>query len=155
MVQATMQTERIAIIRYTKWWPKFQVLVCLVTSNKISISCLRWKKILYEQQEQWLGVFSNRVWILQQEDNFILYKVQSSTLNKLGEGEQYYNGLLRNYFQLDVNIEESYEKWSQVDPYFKAATRQFYGIRILKQDITENIFSFICSSNNHITRYTY
>lgn len=93
------------------------------------------------------------MWILQQEDDVILYQVHECKLNELSGSEKYYNELLRNYFQLDVKIEKSYEKWSQADPYFNAAAKQFYGIRILKQDVTENMFSFICSSNNHITRY--
>lgn len=92
------------------------------------------------------------MWILQQENDYILYEVREGKLHKT-EDEMFYNGLLRSYFQLDVNIEKSYEDWSNVDPYFKEAAKQFYGIRILKQDVVENIFSFICSSNNHITRY--
>ncbi|XP_018562048.1 N-glycosylase/DNA lyase [Anoplophora glabripennis] len=111
----------------------------------------RWKKICDEQKEQWLGVFFNKVWILQQENDHILYKVHETKLNEL-EDEMSYNNLLRSYFQLHVNIEKLYEEWSTADPYFKEAAKQFYGIRILKQDIVENIFSFICSSNNHITR---
>jgi len=61
--------------------------------------------------------------------------------------------MLRKYFQLDlISLEENYEKWSSTDPYFKEAAKQFYGVRILQQDPTENIFSFICSQNNHISR---
>ncbi|KAI7903476.1 DNA glycosylase [Cokeromyces recurvatus] len=45
---------------------------------------------------------------------------------------------LRDYFQLDkVSLKESI---------------QFKGIRILRQDPWENLISFICSSNNNITR---
>lgn len=61
--------------------------------------------------------------------------------------------LLKDYFQLNLNLEDYYELWSKADPYFKEAAKQFYGVRILKQDVTENIFSFICSSNNNIARF--
>lgn len=66
--------------------------------------------------------------------------------------ESYYNKLLSDYFQLDLNLKEYYDEWSQKDAFFKDAFEQFYGIRILKQDPVENIFSFICSSNNNIAR---
>lgn len=64
-----------------------------------------------------------------------------------------YNSLLTNYFRLDVEIGDYYKEWSLKDAYFKAAAEQFYGVRILNQDVVENIFSFICSSNNNIKRY--
>lgn len=60
--------------------------------------------------------------------------------------------LLKDYFRLDLNLNKYYKEWSSADQYFKAAAQQFYGIRILKQEIVENIFSFICSSNNNISR---
>ncbi|KAJ8925594.1 hypothetical protein NQ315_009434 [Exocentrus adspersus] len=114
----------------------------------------RWKKTVSDDKEQWIGVFSKRVWTLQQEDDFLLYTVHENKTNNLcqEEEESYYNTLLRNYFQLDVNLGELYSQWSESDQYFKEAAKQFYGIRILKQEVTENIFSFICSSNNHISR---
>lgn len=61
--------------------------------------------------------------------------------------------LLSNYFRLDVSLDEMYETWSQKDPNFKDTARKFYGVRMLRQDPVENIFSFICSSNNNISRY--
>lgn len=80
-----------------------------------------------------------------------------STLDKSTNNDESkeieYEKELRNYFQLDlINLEDYYTKWSARDVYFKKAAEQFYGIRILQQDPTENIFSFICSQNNHISR---
>ncbi|CAH1116988.1 unnamed protein product [Phaedon cochleariae] len=112
----------------------------------------RWKKCIEGIQEQWIGVFANRVWILTQEPDCILYKVYEPVCKCDLESESFYNNLLRQYFQLDLNLEQYYAEWSKNDPFFKDAAKQFYGIRILKQDVTENIFSFICSSNNHISR---
>ncbi|XP_030763517.1 N-glycosylase/DNA lyase [Sitophilus oryzae] len=111
----------------------------------------RWKKLVQDSKDHWIGVFSNKVWILQQDCDRILYQVygadHDSDLN-----EQYCNELLSNYLHLDVDLSEHYPKWSDRDPHFKEAAKQFYGIRILRQDPTENIFSFICSQNNHISR---
>ncbi|OWF54701.1 N-glycosylase/DNA lyase [Mizuhopecten yessoensis] len=60
--------------------------------------------------------------------------------------------ILRDYFRLDVNLTDLYTAWSLSDPVFKRTAIDFTGIRILRQDPVENLFSFICSSNNHISR---
>ncbi|XP_028140193.2 N-glycosylase/DNA lyase [Diabrotica virgifera virgifera] len=111
----------------------------------------RWKKHP-KNEDQWIGVFANKVWILKQEEDCINYQVFEPKANKSEPMETYYNSLLKDYFQLDLNLTKYYAEWSECDKYFKEAAKQFYGIRILKQDVVENIFSFICSSNNHITR---
>ncbi|KAI0293100.1 DNA glycosylase [Russula brevipes] len=53
---------------------------------------------------------------------------------------------LDDYFQLDVDLAKLYNEWSERIP--------FEGIRMLRQDPWENLISFICSSNNNITRIT-
>lgn len=60
--------------------------------------------------------------------------------------------LIRDYFNLSVNLTELYEKWSSRDPHFKKKAPAFTGIRMLRQDPWENLVSFICSSNNNISR---
>jgi len=62
--------------------------------------------------------------------------------------------ILGRYFQLNIDLLSLYEEWSKVDPVFKAAGIKLPGIRMLQQDPVENIFSFICSSNNNIIRIT-
>lgn len=60
--------------------------------------------------------------------------------------------LLKNYFRLDMNLGNYYKEWSKRDELFRKACQQFYGIRMLCQEPVENLFSFICSQNNHISR---
>ncbi|KAH1014853.1 N-glycosylase/DNA lyase isoform X1 [Dendroctonus ponderosae] len=108
----------------------------------------RWKRVDSSEGQQWLGVFAAKLWLLQQQNDSILYKVYEPQV----QSEQAYNALLRNYLRLDVDLEEQYAKWGARDPHFQEAAKQFYGIRILRQDVTENLFSFICSQNNHISR---
>lgn len=88
--------------------------------------------------------------------------------------------MLRDYFQLDVNLGELYNKWGAADPHFRSVANvftglceglKFYytpignqaicdryilsfspGVRMLRQDPVECLFSFICTSNNHISR---
>ena len=60
--------------------------------------------------------------------------------------------LLRHYLSLRVDLETLYTKWSQLDPNFRKRAPKFTGIRILNQDAWETLISFICSSNNNISR---
>jgi len=61
---------------------------------------------------------------------------------------------LRDYFQLDVDLVKLYDTWSDMDPVFLRLRDRFVGIRMLRQDPWENLISFICSQNNHISRIT-
>lgn len=77
---------------------------------------------------------------------------------------------LRDYFQLEVDLEKLYKEWALKDPVFAKFQDRFQGIRMLRQDPWENLvsyvlsyacafiiltnLSFICSSNNNITRIT-
>ncbi|XP_010740384.3 N-glycosylase/DNA lyase [Larimichthys crocea] len=60
--------------------------------------------------------------------------------------------MLRDYFQLNVKLGDLYEEWGAADPHFKCIADVFTGVRMLRQDPTECLFSFICTSNNHISR---
>lgn len=60
---------------------------------------------------------------------------------------------IRDYFQLDrVSLRDCYQRWSKIDPNFAKKSANFQGIRMLRQDPWENLISFICSSNNNISR---
>ncbi|KAI9508280.1 DNA glycosylase [Russula earlei] len=61
---------------------------------------------------------------------------------------------IKDYFQLDVDLEKLYDEWSEKDPVFAKLRWRFEGIRMLRQDPWENLISFICSSNNNIARIT-
>lgn len=62
--------------------------------------------------------------------------------------------LMNDYFQLDVPLGKMYALWSKADKNFASVSPQFPGVRMLNQDPVENVFSFICSSNNNIQRYS-
>lgn len=67
--------------------------------------------------------------------------------------KEYYEALLRAYFRLDVDLDKCYQEWSTAHTHFAAEANKFYAIRVLDQDPVENLFSFICSQNNHISRF--
>ncbi|XP_059800714.1 N-glycosylase/DNA lyase isoform X1 [Hypanus sabinus] len=60
--------------------------------------------------------------------------------------------ILSDYFQLHVQLSDLYSQWVQADKHFAQVAQDFPGVRILRQDPIECLFSFICSSNNHISR---
>lgn len=60
--------------------------------------------------------------------------------------------ILYDYFRLDLKIADKYNEWAQKDPNFGKKCKTMSGIRMLRQDPLETIFSFICSANNHISR---
>uniref|UniRef100_A0A6A7G512 N-glycosylase/DNA lyase n=1 Tax=Hirondellea gigas TaxID=1518452 RepID=A0A6A7G512_9CRUS len=65
---------------------------------------------------------------------------------------EYYTQLLKSYFRLDVSLQDLYAEWSEKDPNFARVAPSFPGVRMLDQPPVENVFSFICSSNNNINR---
>ncbi|KAL8925075.1 MAG: hypothetical protein Q9172_002394 [Xanthocarpia lactea] len=60
--------------------------------------------------------------------------------------------LVQHYLNLEPNLTELYEQWSNADANFKKKAPRFAGVRILKQDAWEALVGFICSSNNNIIR---
>ena len=60
--------------------------------------------------------------------------------------------LIHDYFNLPIRLGELYQIWSSRDPNFQKKAAVFAGVRILRQDPWENVVSFICSSNNNISR---
>lgn len=64
-----------------------------------------------------------------------------------------YDEILSNYFRLDVSLEELCKKWAVADQHFEKSQNEMNGVRILDQEVVENLFSFICSSNNNIQRF--
>lgn len=66
--------------------------------------------------------------------------------------DSYYESLLRSYFRLEIDLNQYYTVWSSAHKHFKNEAGQFYAIRQLNQEPVENLFSFICSQNNNISR---
>ena len=59
----------------------------------------------------------------------------------------------RDYFRLDLSLDNLMRDWIEVDPE-RFKYKQHRGVRVLKQDPWETLCSFICSSNNNISRIT-
>lgn len=89
------------------------------------------------------------VWLLRESPSGeIEYKVLIELIPKT---ENDCEDLLRGYFRLEVDLEQEYNKWCKAHSHFDDIN-QFHAVRVLNQDPVENLFSFICSQNNHISR---
>jgi N-glycosylase/DNA lyase len=102
----------------------------------------RWTKV----GDRWLGAAAGSAFILRQDAEGI------SFVGLKGGDDADAKAALEDYFQLEVDLKPLYSAWSKADPVFDAVAASFPGVRILRQDPVENVFSFICSSNNNIQR---
>lgn len=121
---------------------------------------------------------ANCLWALRQTDSHLLYKVlgeipypntsrldivrmkidrpksvQKSNTNQLLYAQDYYEQLLQSYFRLEVNLEQYYAEWSASHKHFQTGSECVPAVRLLNQEPIENLFSFICSQNNNISRF--
>ncbi|KAG2157262.1 DNA glycosylase [Suillus clintonianus] len=100
----------------------------------------------------------DRVVCLRQSPDYLFYRSVFPGEHLSAEQERVSNEetliWLKDYFQLDVDLVELYNQWSDRDQVFNKLKSRFSGIRMLRQDPWENLISFICSSNNNIPRIT-
>lgn len=112
------------------------------------------------QPKTWFGVIRRMVFELTQypEKDMIKWRLLNdgchSKKKKRKLSADDVNNVLYDYFQLQVPLEKYYQIWSKADSNFAEKAIKFTGIRVLRQDPVENLFSFICSSNNNIPRIT-
>ena len=83
------------------------------------------------------------------DDGVVEYKVYCRPSNETVEDDE---RVIREYFNADVELKALYETFSKADRRFRALASRIDGARTLRQDPSECLFSFICSSNNHISR---
>ncbi|XP_038264647.1 N-glycosylase/DNA lyase [Dermochelys coriacea] len=138
----------------------------------------RWRE---SSAGHWTGVLAGRVWTLRQTEERLWYMVhqeeeeeEGSRTEATGQGQELQprgrdpgsrqpgaglggcdaQQILRDYFQLDVGLAGLYQAWGAVDPHFRKVAANFPGVRVLRQDPVECLFSFLCTSNNHLARIT-
>ncbi|KAF0538399.1 DNA glycosylase [Gigaspora margarita] len=114
----------------------------------------RWK---VSGESQWSCAFKGRFITLRQTDSDIEYQSYFPIKKSSDEVDHEFeliDKFLMDYFNLSskINLRECYDRWSMADKHFSKIACQFKGIRILRQDPVENLFCFICSTNNNITR---
>lgn len=112
----------------------------------------RWKK---SQDSIFTGVVGNHIWQLWRVSP---QRVAFRRLNNKSNHQPINNNshmssqILSDYFQLEYKIKHLYKQWASKDPHLSDCSKKYTGFRILKQDPVENVFSFICATNNNIKR---
>ncbi|KAI5800663.1 DNA glycosylase [Pyronema domesticum] len=127
-------------------WRKLPVPLSELHINTV-LRCgqsFRWRK----NGNEWSCALSARILTLQQTPTHLLYHAIPFS----PPGHPTTEDLLRDYFQLNISLSDLYKKWAAADPHFQRISSSFGGIRMLRQDPWENLVSFICSSNNNISR---
>ncbi|KAI1177540.1 DNA glycosylase [Nemania sp. FL0916] len=153
-------------LRVSEWrkLPLSLTELCIETTLRCGQS-FRWRKI----NDEWNCALAGRLLSLKQDESYLHYKVTWPN-NKTGrhrsaplpketpdvdaQPSDDTEALLKHYFNLDHDLTALYGQWSELDANFKKKAPKFTGIRILRQDAWETIITFICSSNNHISRIT-
>lgn len=111
----------------------------------VTLTCgqsFRWKAV---DPDVWRGVIGSHVVFLYQTPNDVLYYTLST---------EDITDLLIDYFQLRVPLAPLYRHWSSKDARFAQLAPAFPGLRVLRIDPVECLFSFLCSSANNIARIT-
>ncbi|KAH7034970.1 DNA glycosylase [Microdochium trichocladiopsis] len=135
-------------IRAPEWrkLPLSLTELCIETTLRCGQS-FRWRKV----GDEWNCVLHGRLLSLTQDPESVKYKVTWPDKANTGLGDDT-EALLRHYFSLKYDLGALYKQWSADDANFRKKAPQFTGIRILSQDAWEALVSFICSSNNNISR---
>ena len=92
--------------------------------------------------EEWRLTLADRVVCLRQTDDELFYRACFPNKPSIGSDSDATDSTLqwlRDYFQLDIDLEKLYSQWNESDPVFKKVAPRFVGIRILRQDPWENL----------------
>ena len=96
---------------------------------------------------EWVGPLQNRVLSIRETPTTTMYRVLCGPTHNVKED-------LRSYFRLEIPLAPLYGEWSRQDARLAKIAMAIPGVRIVRQDPIECMFSFICSSNNNIPRIT-
>lgn len=136
-------------------WSVIPVSIISIVSSRARIltwNPARWHNV--PDSDEWRCVLHGRLLSLRQDPAHLYYRTYRSNKsdNDNDDDDDTTLNLLKHYFNLTANLTDFYAQWSSQDPNFKRKAPQFTGIRILRQDAWEALVSFICSSNNNISR---
>lgn len=105
---------------------------------------------------EWAGVVDRALIVLRQAEPEPPQGVEDPVLWRLvagGSGVDL-DAVLTNYFRVALDLRPIVAGFCDADPHFNHVFPFLKGARLLRQSPVENLFSFICSSNNNIKRIT-
>jgi N-glycosylase/DNA lyase len=138
-------------------------------SNTLNMGqCFNWKKITLPGTNYWVGVLNGLPLMVKQtprttlvkclnheiSDSFPMKKRKGSDSNPVASDDRanLLKNELRDYFQISSTLLPLYDHWSSRCDRMKVVTTHLQGVRVVRQEPWECLISFICSSNNNISR---
>ena len=103
-----------------------------------------------------VGTVAGEVFALREDEHGVSFRKLHASKCKLHAKEKEKNskGTLKNYFQLDAPLEPLYKEWTRKPGRMRIIADALPGMRVLRQDPVECLFSFLLSSNNNVVRIT-
>ncbi|MCE5197544.1 MAG: DNA glycosylase [Armatimonadota bacterium] len=92
----------------------------------------------------WSGVVRDKLIELDMRDGMLLWRTYPSDDEPL----------VRDYLRLADDVTCIYHTLAEMDPHLGELAQRFSGLRLLRQDPTETLLTFICSAANSIPRIT-
>lgn len=142
-------------------------------SNTLNMGqCFNWKRFDVHSRSYWIGVYSGLPLIIQQGqdttlaacfDEHLIHErisvnrtIGSAKKQKVEkiDSSTFLKEQLRDYFQVSSELRPLYQLWNSGCERMKVVTSCLQGVRVLRQEPWECLISFICSSNNNISRIT-
>lgn len=108
----------------------------------LTLTCgqaFRWRK---NESGIWRGVVRDKLIELALNGNELLWRTYPSNDE----------ALVKDYLRLSDDVNTIYAQLSAVDPHLAELIQEFHGIRLLRQDPSETLLSFVCSAANSIPR---
>lgn len=108
----------------------------------LTMSCgqaFRWRK---RRDGTWSGVVRDKLVELDIRDGTLYWRTSPHSDQALVE----------DYLRLNDDVDAIYAVLSDMDDHLASLIDRFRGLRILRQDPTETLFSFVCSAANNIPR---
>lgn len=115
-----------------------------INIDEISTSgqCFRWKKLSSRTYISPVNHYLLKVLILSKD------KLKITLYSDMSDKDA--KRFIQNYFNLNLNYKKIVQA-IEFDQYVKIALEKSYGLRVLNQDLTETIFSFMLSQNNTVS----
>ncbi len=101
----------------------------------------RWR---LDQSGWWTGVVRRRIVRIRQEERGFLFQVYPSADDD--------SAMVHSYFRLEVDLERLYRDFGKADQLIAEAVERFRGLRVLRQEPRETLFSYVCSTANSVPR---
>ncbi len=119
--------------------------LCASAALNLRVTLRSGQAFIWQQSPEgtWYGAIDDFPVELKEEDDWIFVKIPTPA-DQLER--------VQDYFQLAFDMAALYDTWKPRDKEFSELCGKFPGLRVLRQDPVECLFSFVVSQNNHVKR---